>query len=204
MNKVTRRTALALAMPAALLALAGCHAPSATSVGDMNSADLDFVTNGYNLVQFDIQEGELAQTYAQTPEVKALAAKLLADAHLAQEKFDPVIKAAGITLPGELRSDLRIRLFHIRRDRGLDFDRSFIEDQLASHEEFLQRYMLMKNTPGQNPQLVALAERAAPRFERNLAELRALQKQMPPPGPATGPLGVTLPPPPPGLPVYGR
>ena len=201
MEQVTRRTVLALAMPAALLTLAGCKSTTATSVGDMNPADLDFVTNGYNLVQFDIEEGELAQTYAHSQAVKDLATKLLADAHLAQEQFDPVIKAAGITLPSELRSDLRIRLFHIRRDRGLDFDRSFVDDQIASHVEFLDRYNMMKDTPGQNPQLVALAAQARPYFVKNLADLRAIQKQLPPSPEATAPFG--LPPPPlPPLPHY--
>ena len=204
MNKVTRRTALTLAIPATLLALAGCKSTTATSMGDMNAADIDNVTNGWNLVHFNIAESELAQTYATTPAVKELAAKLLADSHLAQQTFDPVIQQLGITPPGELRSDLRIRLFHIRRDRGLDFDRSFIDDQLASHEEFLSRYDMMRNTPGQNPQLLALIARAAPRFQSNLNTLRELQKMMPPAGPATGPLGITLPPPPPGLPVYNR
>jgi predicted outer membrane protein len=156
MQQVTRRTALALAMPPTLLALAACKSTGATSMGDMNAADLDFVTNGWNLVHFQIEESELAQTYAQSPEVKALAAKLLADARLAQEKFEPVIRAAGITQPSELRTDLRIRLLHIRRDHGLDFDRSFISDQIASHEEFLARYMIMRDTPGQNRQLIAL------------------------------------------------
>jgi len=204
MNKLTRRTALGLAMPATMLALAGCKVTTATSMGDMNQADLDFVTNGWNLVHFNIAESELAQSYATTPAVREFAAKLLADSHLAQQAFDPVIQELGITPPSELRSDLRIRLLHIRLDHGLDFDRSFIDDQLASHEEFLSRYDMMKNTPGQNPKLLALIARATPRFQSNLNTLRELQRMMPPAGPATGPLGVTLPPPPPGLPVYGR
>jgi predicted outer membrane protein len=186
MEQVTRRTVLALPMPAALLTLAGCKSTTATSVGDMNPADLDFVTNGYNLIQFDIQESELAQTYAKSQAVKDIATRLLADAHLAQEKFDPVIKAAGITLPSELRSDLRIRLFHIRRDSGLDFDRSFVDDQIASHVEFQDRYNMMEDTPGQNSQLVALAAQARPYLVKNLADLRAIQKQLPP-SPATTP-----------------
>ncbi|HKM56099.1 MAG TPA: DUF4142 domain-containing protein [Isosphaeraceae bacterium] len=85
MEQVTRRTVLALTMPAALLTLAGCKSTTATSVVDMNPADLDFVTDGYNLVQFDIQEGELAQTYAKSRAVKDFATTLVADAHLAQE-----------------------------------------------------------------------------------------------------------------------
>src|SRR5208282_1148363 len=106
-----------------------------------------------------------------------------------------------IRMRGALRSDLRIRLFHIRRDSGLDFDRSFVDDQIASHVELLDRYNMMEGTPGQNSQLVALAAQARPYLVKNLADLRAIQKQLPPSPKATAPFG--LPPPPlPPLPHY--
>ncbi|MBV8612348.1 MAG: DUF4142 domain-containing protein, partial [Acetobacteraceae bacterium] len=123
-----------------------------------------------------------------------IAAKLLNDANAFAAKLDPIIKAHGIELPNELRSDLRIRLLHIRLNRGLDFDRSFIDDQIASHQEALDRHEMLMGTPGQNPQLVALAKAGAEVLRQNLAALRAIQRELPPPPTPTGPFG--LPPPP--------
>jgi predicted outer membrane protein len=186
MEQVAQRAAFALA--AALLAVAGCR-ETATSApgGDMNPADLEFVTEAYNIIVFDREEASLAPTYAVTPAVKAIAAHLLNDANAFAAKGIPIMKARGIKPPADLRTDLRIRLYHLRLNQGgLDFDRSFIDDQIASHTEVLARRELLIGTPGQNPQIVALAEDGIKEIRENLAALRAVQRQLPPP-PATRP-----------------
>jgi predicted outer membrane protein len=122
-------TVLALAMPAALFALAGCGTTATSAPGsDVNQADLEFVTQAYNIITFDREECSLAQTYAQSPEVKEIAAKLLNDANAFAVKLDQFMKARDINPPTQLRTDLRIRLHHIRLNYGLDFDRSFLAD----------------------------------------------------------------------------
>jgi predicted outer membrane protein len=118
----------------------------------------------------------------------------LNDANAFAAKLDPIIKARGINPPAELRTDLRVRLLHIRLNRGLDFDRSFIDDQIASHTEVLARRELLIGTPGQSPHIVALAKEGIQEIRENLAALRAIQRQLPPPAQATGPFD--LPPPP--------
>src|SRR5271165_5577670 len=122
-------TVLALAMPAALFAFAGCRT-AATSApgGGVNQADLEFVTQAWNIITFDREECPLAQTYAHSPEVKEIAAKLLNDANAFAVKLDQFMKARGINPPTQLRSDLRIRLYHLYVNYGLDFDRSFMGD----------------------------------------------------------------------------
>jgi predicted outer membrane protein len=191
MEELTRRTVLALAMPGALLAVAGCGetATSATG-GDINPAGLEFVTEAYNIVTFDREECSLAPTYAHTPAVKEIAAKLLEGANLFAAKLDRIMKAWGINPPTELRSDLRVRLYHIRLNHGLDFDRSFLWDQIFSHREALHRLEMLLSTPGQNPQLVALVKDRDERLRQNLAALRAIQRQLPPPPAPTGPLSL--------------
>ena len=128
MKQVTR-TVFALAMPAALFALAGCGTTASAPGGDVSQADLEFVTDAYNIVTFDREECSLAQTYAHSPEVKEIAAKLLNDANAFAVKLDQYMKARGINPPTQLRSDLRVRLYHLHINYGLDFDRSFMSDQ---------------------------------------------------------------------------
>ena len=190
MEELTRRTVLALAMPGALLAVAGCGGETATSAtgGDMNPADLEFVTQAYYVITFDREECSLAPTYAHTPAVKEIAAHLLHEANAFAAKLDPIMKAWGINPPTELRTDLRVRLYHIRLNHGLDFDRSFLWDQIFSQREALHRQEVLLGTPGQNPQLVALVKEGGERLRQNLAALRAIQSQLPP-APATASFG---------------
>ena len=67
----------------------------------------------------------------------------------------------------------------VRLDRGLEGDRSFIDDQIASHQELLDRQEMLLDTPGRNPQLVALAKEGTELLQQDLAALRAIQRQLP-------------------------
>jgi hypothetical protein len=67
----------------------------------------------------------------------------------------------------------------IRLDRGLGFDRSFIDDQIASHQELLDRQEMLLGTPGHDPQLVALAKEGTDKLRQDLAALRAIQTELP-------------------------
>ncbi len=179
MATLPRRAALALVLPAALV-LAGCatKATATNDRGDMNPSDLDFVASARNIIEFDREECTAAQTQARSPAVRALAAKLLADANAFDAKLQPILVEAGISGPTALRSDLRVRLTHMRLQSGLDFDRSFIDDQIATHQEIINRQQMMSGTPGMNAHIIELAQQGAEILKRNLAELRRLQREM--------------------------
>lgn len=180
MTQLSRRTAMSLLLPASAL-LAGCQSQATSGTtpgGDMNDADLDFVTNAQNIILFDREECTTAQTQAKTPEIRALAARLLADANAFDAKLAPILAETGIKPPTVLRSDLRVRLARMRLDRGIDFDRTFVNDQIATHEEIINRQSMMRSTPHMNAKIEALAKQGSEILERNLVELKRFQRQM--------------------------
>jgi len=66
-----------LSAAATLLLLAACQNQNAKSTsGDANPAEVRFTTNAYQIIEFDRQEGALAQTQAKSPAVKAIAQQL--------------------------------------------------------------------------------------------------------------------------------
>jgi predicted outer membrane protein len=174
MATMTRRAALMLATGGLL---AGCDTTRSRSSSDLSASDLEFVTNAFNIIEFDLQECTLAQTQAQSPEVRALAAQLLQDALNFKARVVPVAASAGISPPTALRTDLRVRVAHLRLNQGLDFDRIFIEDQIFSHQEARNMHEMVANTPG-NPQIAVLSREATSIVRANLEKLRALQRKM--------------------------
>ncbi len=66
----------------------------------------------------------------------------------------------------------------MRLQQGLDFDRSFLDDQIATHQEITNRQEAMSGAPGMNPRIIALANEGAEILRRNLGELRSLQRTM--------------------------
>jgi putative membrane protein len=168
-------------MALALLALAGCQiageAPTATTQTGANGEDVDFVTNAYQLIMFDREEGALATSEAMDPQVRALAAKMVTDANQLAAKLGPLAAAEGIRPPDILRYSLRIRLGHMRIQNGLDFDRTFVDDQVASHQEAISMHEMMAGSAG-SPALRQLAQEAGPIVRGNLRQLQALQLAM--------------------------
>ncbi len=162
---------------AMLLALAACQSPTATPSAGANAADARFITDAYQIIEFDRQEGQLAQTQAKDPRVKALASRLTSEADQYAAQIAPLAKEAGIKPPNVLRNDLRVRLGHMRLQNGLDFDRTYLDDQIASHEEVVLSEGAM--TPQEYSQpLMGVARSALDLVRRNLADLRALRQQI--------------------------
>lgn len=175
MMTMTRRAAMFSAVGALL---AGCEMSHSTSTGDTNPNDIDFVTNAFNIIQFDREECTLAETRAKNPDVRSLAAQLLQQANDFDARLRPIAASAGISPPTVLRTDLRIRVVNLRLNQGVDFDRPFVEDQIVSHQDALNLQQSMMDTQGGNPQLQALARDGTSILRTNLAKLQNLQRKM--------------------------
>lgn len=177
----TMRTTPGFLAAAALLLLAACQGQDAhpTAGSGANPAEVQFTTDAYQIIEFDRQEGALAQTEAKNPQVKAMAQQLTAQADAFAARLAPTASAAGITPPRVLREDLRVRLGHMRLQQGLDFDRAYVADQIASHEEVL-RMENSTNTGGASPQFASLMQQGIRLLQTNLDTLRTLQTQIGP------------------------
>lgn len=172
--KIVSRVSVA----ATLLLLAACQSQNAKSTsGDANPAEIRFTTNAYQIIEFDRQEGALAKTEAKSPAVKAIAQQLTNQANDFAARLGPTAAAASITPPSILRNDLRVRLGQMRVQQGLDFDRTYVADQIASHEELLLMEGGMGNE-GVSPQFATLIQQGNSLVQTNLEKLRALQRQM--------------------------
>jgi len=169
-----------LSVAAALLLLAACGGQNAKpSSSGANPAEVRFTTDAYQIIEFDRQEGALAQSEARDPRVKALSQQLTKQANEFALQLAPTAAAASITPPRVLRNDLRVRLGHMRLQQGLDFDRTYLADQIASHEEALMLEEGMSNA-GASPEFLALMQKGNSLLRVNLEKLRELQRQMGP------------------------
>lgn len=139
MNTVARYAALA----AFVLSVAGCKGAAADGLA-WPSYD-DFADQASNIDAFDREECRLAQTRARSPQVRALAAQMLA-------RIDGQGSGAR-TVPDALTAELRVRAYRLRFAQGGEFDAAFVADQIYSRER-------------------ALASRDSPPLRAELARLR--------------------------------
>ena len=177
MNTISR-----LSAAAATFLLAACQNQNAepTSAGaNPNPAEVQFTTNAYQIIEFDRQEGALAKTQARSPEVKAISQQLTDQANQFAALLGPTAAAASIKPPTILRNDLRVRLGHMELQQGLDFDRTYVADEIASHEELLRMQGAMKDSDV-SPQFATLIHQGVSLVQTNLDTLRALQTKVGP------------------------
>ena len=157
--------------------LVPASAPSPSPPGQ-SPDDLSFGTDAFNLIDFDRQECTIARTQSKNPEVRALAEQFLQQANEFDARLRPIAAEAGVKPPTVLRSNLRVRAARLRLGQGLDFDRSFVEDQIASHQDTLNMQDAIVNTPGSNPKLQELSRQGNEILRTNLASLHELQRKL--------------------------
>jgi predicted outer membrane protein len=180
MNASRRRSFAFVSLAVAGLALAGCQRTESMAKpgSTANQADLDFITNAYDVIHFDTELCQTAEQQSTDPKVKAMAARILQEAEIFRAKVKPIADAEGIQPPQVLRNDLRIRLGHARLQTGNSFDQTFLADEIATHEEALQRAEMMMSEPGGNPQLQAYAKEGVQLLQGNMGQLVSLQKKV--------------------------
>ena len=167
---------------AALLLLAGCNNQNARPTSgnaNANPAEVQFTTDAYQIIEFDRQEGALARPQAKNPAGKALSEQLTSQANDFAARLGPTAAAASIRPPTILRNDLRVRLGHMQLQQGQDFDRTYVGDQIASHEELLRMEGGM-NEGAVSPEFATLMRQGTSLVQENLDKLRVLQRQVGP------------------------
>jgi putative membrane protein len=140
----------------------------------LSQADANFVTESYRIVEMDNQEGQLAATQSNNPQIRALAAEIVSKANQLYPPLQDAIQKNGITPPRELPADLRGRLDRTRVLRGAAFDRSYLADQVDTHQRAIAVFEA-EQARTQDPTLRALVVRALPVVQEDLGKLQALQ-----------------------------
>ena len=126
---------------------------------------------------FEIAAAKLAKANAESADVKKFAATMI-EAHTASTAK---IKAAAgkadpaITPDATLTSDLQGKLDDLAKLKGADFDKAYVDGQIAAHEDALS---LMKGyaDKGDTPTLKAAAGEIAPVVQKHLDMAKALKK----------------------------
>ncbi len=123
---------------------------------------------------YEIEAGRLAQERGTRQEVKDFAAKMVEDHTAASEKLSAAVVAGGASLavPPQMLPQHQQQLDALR-NAGDQFDQTYLQQQVAAHEEALALLQGQAGT-GTVESLKAFAAEAAPVVEGHLEEVRAL------------------------------
>lgn len=126
---------------------------------------------------YEVEAGKLAGTMAKSADVKAYG-KMMVDMHTATTKeLTPLAQKAGITPPAAM-DERRKGFVDNLKAAGADFDRVYLDQQVAAHEEALS---LMRGYAdgGDNAEIKAFAAKTAPVVDQHLTQARSLRDAAP-------------------------
>jgi len=126
---------------------------------------------------FEITSSKMAQTQAQSAEVKNFAAMLVKDHTKSTAELKAIASKENITLsPPTLRPDMQSKVDALKAAKGEQFDTLYLTQQVPAHEEALKLHQGYAQS-GDNAALKNFASKTAPIVSKHLDEARAMSKQ---------------------------
>jgi putative membrane protein len=149
-----------------------------TSAATMGSRDTAaFVSNASQGDMFEIEEAKIAEARSKNPDVKAFARMMVKDHTALSNAMKPLAIAAGQTPATKLDARRQGFVDNLKAASDADFDKTYIDQQVAAHEEALT---LMQGYAKDGPDagLKGAAAKAVPIVQMHLDKAKALQAAM--------------------------
>jgi putative membrane protein len=132
--------------------------------------------------QGEIQEAQIAESKARSPDVKAFAQRMMRDHQQAMNKDMQLFSRLQITpsqnpISQQLQSDAQTHLANLQGLSGADFDRSYIDEQVRDHNSVLE--LLDRAIPNvKNAELKADMQNLRSMIAAHLAEAERIQQTL--------------------------
>ncbi|MDB5446392.1 MAG: hypothetical protein JWQ97_1709 [Phenylobacterium sp.] len=153
-------------------------AVGATSASTLGSHDTGAFVN--NLVQgntYEIQAAKIAEQKSKNADVKAFAKMMVTDHTALGNEMKPVIAKSGKTPPTDLDQRRNGFLDNLKAAGPADFDKTYIDQQVAAHEETLTLLNGYAQN-GDDPGLKAAAAKTVPKVQAHLDKAKAIQAKL--------------------------
>ena len=161
---------------APMAAPAESAAPGA--VTDPQIADIVVAAN-----EVDIEAGELASTKATNPQVREFAQRMITDHTGVNQAATELVTRLGVTpepnpTSQQLRQGGEQNRSSLQGLSGAEFDRAYIEHEVAYHQQVLDAIDQTLIPNAQNPELRALLEQTRPAVAAHLQHAQQIQSSL--------------------------
>lgn len=152
--------------------------PAAGAVTDPQIADIVVAAN-----QVDIEAGELAQSKSENPKVEEFAGRMITDHAGVNQAATELVTRLGVTpepspTSQQLRQGGEQNLSELRTKSGTEFDRAYMDHEVAYHQTVLDALDNTLIPNAQNAELRALLEQTRPAFDAHLEHAREVQASL--------------------------
>jgi len=148
-----------------LSAVAASAAPS--------RADQDFVHKAASGGMAEVEEAQLAQQKATSPQIKDFASRMITDHTQANAELQQIAQQENITLAAKPAGKEAAAEHRLQGLSGVAFDRAYARQELQDHQQTVALFQ-KQATSGQDPELKAFAQKTLPVLQQHLQMAQAL------------------------------
>jgi putative membrane protein len=163
---------------AAALLFAASGAALAQAPNDAQIAHIVVTAN-----QVDIDAGKLAQQKAKSADVKAFGKMMVTDHSGVNKQAVALATKLGVKpednpTSQSLKKGGEENVKHLKALKGAEFDRAYVDHEVAYHEQVLDAIDKVLVPSAQNAELKALIVKVRPAFEAHLQHAKSLQSKL--------------------------
>ena len=123
----------------------------------------------------EVRMGRLAAQNTQSAQVRAFAQRMVTDHMQLGHRLTAIAQRKGLTLPTELNARDVSTLADLSRQKGADFDNTYLRSQVADHQIALSTFQ-QEAEHGTDPDLKAFAQAVLPTLRQHLLMAKDAEK----------------------------
>jgi putative membrane protein len=151
--------------------------PATAAPHQPNASDRTFVQAAAVGGRSEVEAGKVAEQKGQAETVKQFGRRMVQDHGKANDRLAALAKADNLTLPAALDDEHRAMQDELGKLSGADFDRAYIQAQIADHQKAVQ-LLEWEIGAGQDAQLKSFASEVLPTFFQHLEMAQAIATEM--------------------------
>lgn len=164
-----------LAALSAALVLAGAGYPS--HAAELDASDARFLQAASGAGMFEVQAAELAAKRAKDAQVRAFAAKMLAQHTAVNKELKALATAKNVSLPDQPAEPERATLEALSGKTGADFDQLYIQKAALDAHVMANRLFETAAKESEDAQVRDFAVRTLPMLSDHYSMSRTLQRE---------------------------
>jgi len=154
---------------------------SAQAVNDTTAAvdeeSADFAVKAASGGMMEVQLGDAAQQLASGTRVKEFGNMMVRDHSKANDELKTLAATKNITLPDSVGEDHRKHIDDLKKKKGADFDKAYIDMMVDDHKEDIDMFEKAANNL-KDPDLKAFAARTLPTLRAHLDSAQTIRETM--------------------------
>ena len=146
---------------------------SSTVSGPVGKDVADFTAKAASGGMMEVQLGQIAQTKAMDPRIKAFGSMMVQDHSTANDELKRLADAKHINLPGTLSAGEQDKINDMNKKTGKDFDKAYMKMMIDDHKKDVKEFEKAGNDLT-DPDLKNFAMKTLPTLQKHLDSAKAI------------------------------